>query len=348
MSKKLAVEMPTAIEKAASGAGRGEAKARHLAETAVGQMHLSESIVRGYLPELAGKTDEEKRAFAHQMRARIAAERREADKGLRNAKAKKRALKNKLANVKMLADMCPDGNVQLMPGRQCFEEFLAALRERHVFAADKDEAVRLAYKSICNAHCFVFSQSYASLLKDTDADQGEFRLPYPWCAWQFRFGNEDEATDMIAITLQKEMEMYISVAFKGIDTWVTLTPDAMPFDRYAAEERKSTSVGPWVCDEIRAASIMLEAEIAIEDVVRIPHRSNVARQREGKTPLLSYSTIDLRHRKRYEGVGDNPQGTRRLHFRRGHWRHYATHKVWIKWQVVGDPTKGVVLSDYRL
>jgi hypothetical protein len=38
----------------------------------------------------------------------------------------------------------------------------------------------------------------------------------------------------------------------------------------------------------------------------------------------------------------------RLHFRRGHHRHYENYKLWIKWQLVGNPDIGFIDKDYKL
>lgn len=38
----------------------------------------------------------------------------------------------------------------------------------------------------------------------------------------------------------------------------------------------------------------------------------------------------------------------RMHFRRGHWRHYQEHRTWIKWMLVGDPDLGIIEKHYRL
>jgi hypothetical protein len=38
----------------------------------------------------------------------------------------------------------------------------------------------------------------------------------------------------------------------------------------------------------------------------------------------------------------------RLHFRRGHYRHYPNHKLWIRWCLVGNPDLGFIDADYRL
>jgi hypothetical protein len=38
---------------------------------------------------------------------------------------------------------------------------------------------------------------------------------------------------------------------------------------------------------------------------------------------------------------------KRLHLRRGHWRHFATYRTWIKWMMVGNPDLGFVDKEYR-
>ena len=49
-----------------------------------------------------------------------------------------------------------------------------------------------------------------------------------------------------------------------------------------------------------------------------------------------------------EGPGTGTHRSPRLHFRRGHWRHYEDHKTWIRWQMVGNPDLGFVEKQYRL
>jgi hypothetical protein len=88
------------------------------------------------------------------------------------------------------------------------------------------------------------------------------------------------------------------------------------------------------------------------DVIRAPHKLNAARERRGDVPMLDYTTINLaRRRERPEPLSENGDESRqsvRLHFRRGHWRHFETHKTWIKWTLVGNPDLGFVEKHYRL
>lgn len=78
---------------------------------------------------------------------------------------------------------------------------------------------------------------------------------------------------------------------------------------------------------------------------------NHQRERRGRLPLADYHVVMLAHRRRLEPLPRDPGAEvtrKRLHFRRGHWRHYANHKTWIKWMLVGDPDLGFVDKEYRL
>lgn len=76
--------------------------------------------------------------------------------------------------------------------------------------------------------------------------------------------------------------------------------------------------------------------------------------RQGKMPLYDYHVVSLAARKRYAArlpePGDQDVERRhvRLHFVRGHWRHYENHKVFIKWHMRGDPDLGFIDKEYRL
>jgi hypothetical protein len=100
--------------------------------------------------------------------------------------------------------------------------------------------------------------------------------------------------------------------------------------------------------QIRAICIMLDAEVATRERIRAPHPPNAPRR--DRLPLLSYHVIRLAKRYRSEphpgDQTDEPVSHRRLHFRRGHWRHYENHRTWIRWQLVGDESLGIVLKDY--
>ena len=105
---------------------------------------------------------------------------------------------------------------------------------------------------------------------------------------------------------------------------------------------------------IKGASIAIEAEVAELVVERAPYKLNRARERRGKPPLFDFHRIVLSKRRRLAPVpaelfaSDEPRHSPRWHFRRGHYRHFATFKTWIKWTLVGEPDLGFIDKEYRL
>lgn len=100
--------------------------------------------------------------------------------------------------------------------------------------------------------------------------------------------------------------------------------------------------------QIRALCIMLEAEVAKTTPTRAPYKG--AEPSAGKPlPKFSHHTVELLRKPRADRP-DVPVPTGRhprLHFRRGHWRHYTNHRTWIKWTLVGNPDLGFVDKHYR-
>lgn len=75
---------------------------------------------------------------------------------------------------------------------------------------------------------------------------------------------------------------------------------------------------------------------------------NKKRIKNGKVPLFTYKTlhIDSNEVKIIKPDQGGTHASPRVHLRRGHVRHYATHSVWIEDMIVGDPSKGAVIKDY--
>jgi len=77
---------------------------------------------------------------------------------------------------------------------------------------------------------------------------------------------------------------------------------------------------------------------------------NRKRERNHKPPLLAYHVVDLDRKNSGAGGPTAEAAARaiRLHFRRGHWRHLDTGKVWVNWCLVGNPDLGWVDKEYRI
>jgi hypothetical protein len=171
-----------------------------------------------------------------------------------------------------------------------------------------------------------------------------FKLPYPKCAFEFRI---DSHTVIMILdeNVGGNHPVGCVLMFEGIDgIWFSFGPDDPgAVDIAAACER-----------QVRAICVALEAHVAEHEVVRAPAKLNAKRAKEGRTPLYDYHVVDLsrriKARSRAEARPDaQPTGRHvRMHWRRGHWRHYETHTTWIEWMLVGDPDLGFIDKEYRL
>jgi hypothetical protein len=104
--------------------------------------------------------------------------------------------------------------------------------------------------------------------------------------------------------------------------------------------------------QFHAIGVALDAAIAEREVVRVPERRNRERLERGKPAFFDYHIVNLARQSRvaplpHENADDEGRKVR-LHFRRGHWRHLANHKTWIRWTLVGDPDLGFIEKHYRL
>lgn len=103
--------------------------------------------------------------------------------------------------------------------------------------------------------------------------------------------------------------------------------------------------------QLSAIMIALDAAVATTTIVRASESLNRAREKRGKLPLFDYHVVQLAHRTRPANLPPEHESERnspRLHFRRGHWRHFETFKTWVNWMLVGDPDLGFIDKHYRL
>ncbi len=174
----------------------------------------------------------------------------------------------------------------------------------------------------------VVAHDWAALIQEAD---GDVNLPAPVCAFEYRFSGR-----AVLIVCSQEHEDRVIDGMTCYETkngeWLFL----------------GLLTGTWMA-HVRAACIALDAEVAVRNVQRAPHALNVKREKAGKTPVFDTHIVDLAARHRVRKAGSAPTGSRkRLHFCRGHWRHYETSKTWIRWCLKGDPDLGFVDKEYRL
>lgn len=210
----------------------------------------------------------------------------------------------------------------------------------------------------------------AAMANATEINQGiEFMAPAPKCCFEFKISGRR----VIALAIADENgSINISDNWQGNGGVLVFVNTSHGWCPANAKDERFMDGGPgWeripevdgeelvsrledlVCKQIRVICVCLEAQAIATEAVHAPYKMNRARERKGKLPIYSYHIVSLLHRRRYERLPDDlrdgEKGTkRRLHFVRGHWRHYPNHKTRIKWHLRGDPDLGFIDKEYRL
>ncbi|MBS0369050.1 MAG: hypothetical protein JSS57_07615 [Proteobacteria bacterium] len=195
-------------------------------------------------------------------------------------------------------------------------------------------------EATAEASVFVIEHDWASAFRGAqDFDGGETRLPGEFCVFEMVI----DGKHVLSFAAQAAWPLLQHAVRTSNGYWTIFSPMA---------DANCEAVLNAAAAQVRAVVIALEAEVATADIVRAPHKLNRARAARGKLPLFDYHVVSLARRSRSPALERDPNaepGTRRrLHFRRGHWRHYENHKTWIKWMLVGDPDLGFVDKHYRV
>jgi hypothetical protein len=185
---------------------------------------------------------------------------------------------------------------------------------------------------------FLIEHNWAAAFEGaSDFDEGEFPLPYQHSAFEFVLSGRR----VIVLTLERQCTVVSEI---GVGWW--LASVIRTFD-----DLGETALYPALYKLIRALCIAMDAEVVASTVVRAPHRLNRQRERQGKLPINDYHTVNLARRSRVERLPSTGEPDAkwhpRLHFVRGHWRHYDNHKTWIRWHLRGDPDLGFIDKHYR-
>lgn len=188
--------------------------------------------------------------------------------------------------------------------------------------------------NVRDAHVFVVKHDWARAFAHSDGLEKEIKLPYPQCAFEFRVSGRS------AIALFRETE---ETGFG----WI-LFVECGPF-WYSYPKGELDKLQELIFAEVLAICVALDAEVATHSVVRAPHKLNQKREQAGKPKLVDYHVVDLARRHRVSNPSAGQSGRHvRLHFRRGHWRHFETTKTWVRWCLVGDPDLGFIQKSYTL
>jgi hypothetical protein len=197
---------------------------------------------------------------------------------------------------------------------------------------------------------FLVQHDWASLMARADVDQGGYRLPFDYCCFEFSISGRH----VCALVASDRGEPYRLIPFiRAVGGWLIMQSFAMRDGVLTPEGGEchddTPSLSALLASQIRAIAITLDAEVVQTELMRAPEALNVARLKRNERPIYDHHILRLARRDRPAPLSVHSPGShRRLHFRRGHWRRYPSHKTWIRWCLVGDPALGFADKDYRL
>jgi hypothetical protein len=157
-----------------------------------------------------------------------------------------------------------------------------------------------------------------------DFDGGEYKLPYDNCVFEFM------VTGLRVIYDASQGKVY----FKSQNTW------------WVDEGYLGAGTPIYLDNQVRAICIAMEAKAATGEEVEAPAKLNKQRLAKGVSLVSKFVMIRLNSKRK--GCGGEYKGIVRLHFRRGHWRHYENTKKWIAWMLVGNPDLGYIDKYYKI
>ncbi len=188
---------------------------------------------------------------------------------------------------------------------------------------------------------FVVRHNWAKAFEGAEGIETDFCLPYQCCSFEFRLSGRN----LIVIAVDCSLGRMSGAFIEAGDYWIRVES--------GCADKTASNFGQMLWAQVRAICVALDADVATSEVVRAPTKLNEKRARSGKAPLPDYRVVDLARRHRLAnpaaaGAGTGTGTKKRLHFRRGHWRHFETSKTWVKWCLVGDPDLGFINKHYRL
>lgn len=215
---------------------------------------------------------------------------------------------------------------------------------------------------------------WARLLGDSRRDGvgvEEWRTPYDLQAFEFKVSGA-VVVAMVAAKVRDDdsvaSTMSVSVRPPGLQNWVSdrcsvelafdgwrpLVGAALANAGDPMINAQFSRLYDFLFAQVKACSIMLDAEVAVTETTRAPYKTNQPpKDKDAKPlPLLSHHVVRLNRKPRYTaepgGAGVDRRGPR-MHLRRGHWRHYPNYKKWIKWMVIAaaNADLGFVDKEYR-
>lgn len=210
-----------------------------------------------------------------------------------------------------------------------------------------------------DASCFILEHDWLSVLGRSDEFRGgSFRLPYDVTIFEFVIA----ARPIIALAVnyseaveqeQSENEVLLQLAVRALPGWVF---DGTIYSHVTGQWQPTRSrrtsyldrVASLLGDHIKAGCIALDAGVATQTPIRLDAVGRDLQEVQPRGNATYTIALSKSARAPVIGGGDSAKGAKRLHFRRGHWRHLPKFKTWIRWCLVGDPDLGFIEKRYRL
>jgi hypothetical protein len=211
------------------------------------------------------------------------------------------------------------------------------------------------------AHVLLVNHNWGALLSNATIsgpsggqEAPTYRLPYPITVFEFFFTGGVHA---VCVAMQNREDISCSTHFRmPSKVWFKAETEVV-YDHHGVLQNSGQLEGSplvkaydLITQNIFAITVMLEAEVAVATSVREAYKRNRERPIRKELPGMSHHIVVLAKRARTQR-SDYPGEDRRsprLHFRRGHWRHFSSHRTWIKWQLVGNPDLGFIEKEYSL
>lgn len=212
---------------------------------------------------------------------------------------------------------------------------------------------------------FVIEHDWAGAVDIKNLKNPEWVLPFDYTCFEFRI----DGCRVLALFKQIEMQITCEMLAVGAKKhWSIANASYRVYGDTVEVQTRVRNVDAmreeyqglmdFVLKQVLAVSIMLDADVAVRETMRTSGTLNEKRRKLGRAPLRDHHVVRLSRRSRPSPMPDDHVATtgtrRRLHFRRGHWRHFrgeddvVTSRTWINWCLVGDPDLGFVEKEYRL
>lgn len=297
-------------------------------------------------PELKTLPDNNaKRAYLEKIRSDRASEMKKLNKEIEDLEWRRKLNSS-------LFDWCQDSGIKIeRPDGPSFRKMRKAVAEgKSIYLGQdlegKTPATDFEKEVFRFVEIIVIEHDWAGAFKDANINNPEIKLPYDVCAFEFKFSGRA----VIGLATQFGSGIAFTPAVQCDDMWV-LTDFVVPLEGYGPLDERNTGVIELLEEmgsQIKAACIALDADVARSEVVREPYSG--APGRNTYRPPKPYHVVSLARRAARALPSSSAETGRRvrLHFRRGHWRHFEDHKTWIKWMLVGDPDLGFVEKHYKL